>query len=332
MNNNPSCHLLLGGANRRLSDLKLDDLASVRLRSYPAGQALSDAGWIVSTGDHVPKDVNTVIVGKIPIFDLEQRAPHWIRELERVKRRGSKVILDYTDHHLGFDSPIKPFYRKAFEMADRCIVSHAGLSVALRDHDATESFDVKIIEDLIEHQFCEPREPSDDPTEWGVIWFGHGTNFEFLARLCASWPDKAPKNLYIVSSEEVHNFIRSGQLHASVPLQLHFREWSQTALAEVAAVADIAIIPSSFESRKRFASSNRLVTSLALGLPVVATPLPSYQEFEDYFFELGSVSARMVFENPGVGHDQVKRFQSQLGNRFSLASVKDAWLTNISTV
>ena len=324
-----SCHFLLGGEDKPLRELARDELASVRLRSYPASQALQEAGWAVSTGDHVPEHANTVVVGKIPSFDFEQRAPHWIRDLEKVKRRGGKVVLDYTDHHLGFDSPLKPFYQKALEIADRCIVSHFTLAKGLKSCGARNSPDIRVVEDLIEHEFRGPRVPSNDPTDWSAIWFGHGTNFEFLAHLCASWPEKAPRNLHIVSSEEVHNFIRSGYLNASVPLQIHFREWSPSALAEVAAVTDIAIIPSSFTSRKQFASSNRLVTSLALGLPVVATLLPSYEEFKQYFCALGAPSAPAIFENPRFGHEGVRQFQRHFGRRFSLENLKQAWLQNI---
>ena len=323
---------MLGGEDKPLRELARDELASVRLRSYPAGQALQEAGWAVSTGDHVPEHANTVVVGKIPIFDFEQRAHHWIRGLEKVKRRGGKVVLDYTDHHLGFDSPLKPFYQKALEIADRCIVSHFTLAKGLKSCGASNSPDIRIVEDLIEHEFRGPRVPSNDPTDWSAIWFGHGTNFEFLAHLCASWPESAPRNLYIVSSQEVHDFIRSDKLYASLPLQIHFCEWSPRALAEVAGLADIAIIPSSFKSRKQFASSNRLATSLTLGLPTVATPLPSYREFDEYFFELGSASATTIFENPKAGHDKVRRFQRDFSTRFSSANLKQAWLKNIRDV
>lgn len=332
-----SCHILLGGTDRPISELRLDELASVRLRSYPAALGLQDAGWEVSTGDHVPKHVSTVIVGKIPIFDLEKRALHWSNELKEVKRRGGKIVLDYTDHHLGTDhlgveSPTKPFYQEVFKIADRCVVSHYELSKALQNCGACHGSKIRIIEDHVEYEICEPREPSADPAEWSAIWFGHGTNFDFLMYLCASWPASAPRNLYIVSSEEVHTFIRSGQLHASSPLQIHFCKWSPRTLAETAPLADIAIIPSSFQSRKQFASSNRLATSLMLGLPTVATPLPSYREFEEYFFELGTHSATSVFENPTVGHDKVRRFQQDFRTRFSLGSLKQAWLNHITNV
>lgn len=331
-----SCHILLGGRDRPVSQLRLDELASVRLRSYPAGLALEEAGWAVSSGDHVPKHVNTVIVGKIPSSDLENRAPHWISELKEVKRRGGEVVIDYTDHHLdadhylGVESAKKPFYQEAFEIADRCVVSHNELSKELQTSGACHGSKIQAIEDHIEYEIREPREPSDDPANWSAIWFGHGTNFDFLMHLCASWPESAPRNLYIVSSEEVHDFIRSGKLYASRPLQIHFCEWSPSALAKAAMAADIAIIPSSFKSRKQFASSNRLATSLILGLPTVATPIPSYREFEEYFFELGTPSATALFENPRLGHEQVRHFQDQFASRFSLASLKGAWLNNIT--
>ena len=128
----------------------------------------------------------------------------------------------------------------------------------------------------------------------------------------------------------MHNFIRSGQLTASVELDVHFRLWSQQALQEVAATASLTVIPSSFESRKQFASSNRLVTSLALGLPVVATPLPSYLEFAEHFCELGSDAANEFFTDPQQALPKVLSFQHQYAERFSVEKIANDWCTAIN--
>ena len=314
-----------GGPNKQLNELFEDELASSRLRLLPAGRAAVSMGWTVSVGDHAPNQSSVVLIGKIPIFDYEKRAPHWLSQLKELERRNVRIILDYTDHHLGFDSPIKPFYTNALGMADLCIVSHAALAQALCDAGDFKADTIRVVEDAIEYDVVTPRQRHKSAHASGILWFGHGTNFEFLARLCADWPKTAPRELYIVSSQEVHDFIRNGHLDASVPLQIHFRQWSPSALSEVAAAADIAVIPSSFDSRKQFASSNRLVTGLALGLPVVATPLPSYREFQNYFFELGSEEANAAFVNPWLGHDRVFKFQEKFAARFSLSAIQQNW-------
>jgi hypothetical protein len=321
-----------GGPNKQLNELFEDELASSRLRLLPAGRAAVSMGWTVSVGDHAPNQSSVILIGKIPIFDYEKRAPHWLGQLKELARRNGRIIVDYTDHHLGFDSPIKSFYTNALGMADLCTVSHEVLARALCDAGGIKADTIRVVEDAIEYDVVTPRQRPKSAHASGVLWFGHGTNFEFLARLCADWPKAAPRDLYIVSSQEVHEFIRNGHLDASVPLQIHFRQWSPPALSEVAAAADIAVIPSSFDSRKQFASSNRLVTGLALGLPVVATPLPSYTEFQNYFFELGSAEANAAFANPRLGHDKVFQFQEKFAARFSLSAIQQNWQAVINAI
>ena len=328
----PHLHIMNGGPYKQVNELFEDELASSRLRLFPAGRAAVSMGWTVSIGDHAPKQSSVVLIGKIPIFDYEKRAPHWLAQFKDMALRNVQIILDYTDHHLGFDSPIKYFYNSALEMADLCTVSHEALAQALSEAGGVKSDTIRVVEDAIEYDLVTPSQLHEKTDASGIVWFGHGTNFEFLARLCADWPNAAPRDLYIVSSQEVHDFIRDGHLDASVPLQIHFRQWSPSALSEVAAVADIAVIPSSFDSRKQYASSNRLVTGLALGLPVVATPLPSYREFRNYFFELGSEEANAVFANPRLGHHKVFQFQEKFAARFSLSAIQQNWEAVITAI
>ena len=321
---------MCNGVDKTLPELSADDLASTRLRLAVAGHAAVESGSTLSAGDHMPKHADVVLVGKIPIFDYDRRASGWLRQLNECKSNGGRIVIDYTDHHLGFDSPVKPFYLSALPLADSCIVPHHALAEALMTVQPALSSKIRVIEDLIEYPFRDPRQSAQNGSTGGVLWFGHGTNFEFLARLCTMWPEGAPRDLFIVSSEEVHNFIRSGQLTASVELDVHFRLWSQQALQEVAATASLAVIPSSFESRKQFASSNRLVTSLALGLPVVATPLPSYLEFAEHFCELGSDAANEFFTDPQQALPKVLSFQHQYAERFSVEKIANDWCTAIN--
>jgi hypothetical protein len=60
-------------------------------------------------------------------------------------------------------------------------------------------------------------------------------------------------------------------------------------MVDVSSDADLCVIPSdSSDPRKAGASSNRLLSALALGLPTAATPIPSYAEFSDYFVDIKS--------------------------------------------
>ena len=72
-------------------------------------------------------------------------------------------------------------------------------------------------------------------------------------------------------------------------------------------------------------SSNRLVTALQLGLPVIAAPVPSYQEFSEYFRDLDNFSLGQVIDNPEIEHEKVLNFQDNIGERFSLHHVSNKW-------
>jgi len=97
------------------------------------------------------------------------------------------------------------------------------------------------------------------------------------------------------------------------------------AVSAAAREADYCVIPSDPASPKRYASNNRLVTALALGLPTIATALPSYVEVGDYFANDNSGSALKLMENPLAFSQQVHAFQNREIHRFSRESVESSW-------
>ena len=69
------------------------------------------------------------------------------------------------------------------------------------------------------------------------------------------------------------------------------------------------------------------LTALALGLPTIATALPSYLEVGTYFAAAGTQEALELIASPLSFTDRVIAFQSNGADKFSQASVIAAWKT-----
>jgi hypothetical protein len=68
---------------------------------------------------------------------------------------------------------------------------------------------------------------------------------------------------------------------------MELAEWSLKSMINASLVCHGCLIPSDLnDSRKAGASSNRLITAFALGLPVSADILESYAPFSEYFHNI----------------------------------------------
>ena len=72
-------------------------------------------------------------------------------------------------------------------------------------------------------------------------------------------------------------------------------------------------------------SSNRLITSFALGLPTAADNLPSYQKYSDYYVDIRSSNFFNLAENPLLFSPNVE-LQESLLNKFSFKKLGSDWL------
>lgn len=113
---------------------------------------------------------------------------------------------------------------------------------------------------------CEFTElPPKDQDELNVLWFGHSTNLnavEFGRYKC---------NLEIVTS-----------IRPKVFGNIKFTKWSMENMRLAFERNNVVIIPSKDHPSNYVKSPNRLVESLRSGLYVIASPLPSYREFNEY--------------------------------------------------
>ena len=306
-----------------MDELSNSLFASVRVRLAPAAEAATQLNLRLSAGDNIPPHTDIVLVGKLFAHQIDERRPKWTAQLTDFSNAGGSIIVDYTDHHLAIPSPLSPFYSDIMGMTDRLTVASQAMREVLREQFGVP---IELVEDRLDFEPLPPKLPQHYSNT--ALWFGQRTNLKILARLIEAWPDYASSQTLLILGGATDDALLSKYLSGkTVSIDLQFLPWSTDALLLAARRADIAVIPSSLRSHKQFASSNRLVTSLTLGLPTVATPIPSYLEFKDCFAPFGTTHSEAVLKDPSQGVSGVQRFQEKYVRRFSHHAVIEAWKT-----
>jgi len=299
------------------------NLASIRLRSAVCINAFESAGLSIGYGESIPSDIDKVVIGKIGAHDISIRATAWLRQISKAKDSGARIFLDYTDHHLGFNSSMREFYEQALVFVDHCITSSEYLSTLLQEHFAGP---ITLIEDAVEITPIKPKEIlCTKPTT--ALWFGHSSNIPYLVEFINTSSFLLNNsNLIVLSNEAGIAYFNENSLRINSPSQIKLGLWSFETMIHAASLSDFSIIPSSLtDPRKLGASSNRLITSFALGLPTTADNLPSYQKYSDYYVDIRSSNFFNLAENPLLFSLNVE-LQESLLNKFSFKKLGSDWL------
>lgn len=306
-----------------VGELKKSHIASIRLRTIPSISAAQALGWKVEYGENISGTPSMILIGKIGANSIKVRQEAWIDQIRKAKNT-SKIYLDYSDHHLGFNSPMTNFYEAVIKEVNGCIVPSKSMAELL---SGRWSGPISIIEDPLEITACTPKEYVNKPVT--ILWFGHSSNIDFLIHfLSTGFVDCDHIRLIVLSNEVGLNHFANANLISNTQIKLNLALWSLENMKEAAKIADICIIPSDLNnSRKVGASSNRLITALTLGLPTAADNLPSYKEFEDYYCDLRGDSFRVMLNNPAKFASMVTQAQIDLIPRFNMNRIEGAWKT-----
>ena len=121
--------------------------------------------------------------------------------------------------------------------------------------------------------------------EMTLLWFGHATNISYLVNyLQDDFLCDADFRLFVLSNGPGLKELASHQQSLRSTIRLEFVEWSLQNMINASKISHGCLIPSDVnDPSKSGASSNRLITAFALGLPVSAEVLESYAPFTDYF-------------------------------------------------
>jgi hypothetical protein len=278
-------HLLIPGIYKTHEDLQISQLASIRFRAAIIAKYLPQHGSTVSFGETIPETSNIILVGKIGTKDIEKKQKLWLNQMKSAKNKNIKIFLDYTDHHLGFKSEMRSFYESALKITDYIITPSDHLKILLNNYFSKEIF---VIPDPLEVPVLSPKISKTN----GILWHGHASNIEYLINFLEEFPKTHEVfKLIVVSNDVGLNILANHRFQKKIRFKVSLQKWSLKALIEASKISDICIIPSDRnDPKKSGVSSNRLITSLALGLPTVAEIMPSYAEFSKYFFNIRSNS------------------------------------------
>jgi hypothetical protein len=317
-------HLMAPGKYQYLQDLNDSNLASIRLRSALVAKLLSSMGWRVTAGENIEGTPDILLIGKIGAFNIAEREKLWIKQITLAKAFGTKIFFDYTDNHLGFKSEMQSFCRSAAYLADHCITSSVYLANAL---SAETNCPVSIIPDPIEVSLFSAKKIQSH-SKPKLLWFGHATNVSYLLNFIDhQLTDQDDFELIVLSNGDGLNIFKNHSFKKKFRIKIMLNEWSIKNMVAASKITDICIIPSDPEDpRKAGASSNRLITSLSLGLPTAVDFLPSYADFSDYCVNIRSSEFRKMLKDPMQFHGLVEKAQTEIVPFFDQEFIGRQWL------
>jgi hypothetical protein len=318
MHTTRSVHWLIAGEYRSKQDVLDSPLASLRLRAGALASVESPI-FSLSVGDTLPEDALVCVIGKIGHYILEQRQAYWWGQLDQ--RPGLRLILDYTDDHLSFDSPLRDFYRACLSRVHAVVCSSARLAQSVQSHYQGT---IEVMDDALDIPVRAPSPVRRSPTT--LLWFGHGSNTPALIEWLSELTWKDPLRLLALTDGHGVQMITRTQLKTRAQLQLLLNQWSPAKMAAAAAQADLTVLPVDMnQPAKLGVSANRLLTSLALGLPTAADTVDSYLPHQTYWAPLRSDEFHRMLADPPAWHARVRQAQLTLLPRFAMPVMGDRW-------
>jgi len=321
-------HWLLPFKLESIDQLKEANLASIRLRSGCVIQNIAGSSIEISAGEEIANNPDAIIIGKLKSTNYKS-VQFWIDKIQLAKQNGSKILFDYTDdylnqHNSGF---YKPFYDALINIADIGITSSNHLKLSLKNYFNSH---IEIIEDSIEVPILKPH--SYNAKFINILWFGHASNFNYLIKFIEQYKKfNLQTNIYGLTNEQGIHLASQSKVNMPKNLNVQLGLWSIESMVNTAKFCDLCIIPSDLsDNRKSGVSSNRLITSLALGLPTAADRLNSYNEFENYFTDIRSEKFKVFLEKPDIFYNQVLEAQEKIIPNFSQKTIGQKWIHFLS--
>jgi hypothetical protein len=276
-------------------------------------------------------NASTLIVGKLDFISDPTRPQRWLQHIESARQRGARIVIDYTDHHLETGTPADLFYRTAFAGADLAICSSTHLAKLIRPYF---NGPIQMIEDPIEVPIVPPAKRNQDVKT--ALWVGHSTNLPYLLDfLCNDFTLTEPMrliamtNAYPLAEKDTRTLTKPHLEN----LEICVVPWSLPDMVTVASLSDVCWIPAGLKSkRKSGASSNRLLTALALGLPVAADELASYLPFRKYFASLHTPEFSKFMQEPHEYFEAVSEAQIHIAKHYTQDAIGSQWIIALSSI
>ena len=317
-------HWLTPGSIKELKSLHNSNLASVRMRIGIVSENSESMKINFTAGDIAPKNTDILLIGKIGSDCKNGRDQLWTDQINLHHKSSRKVLLDYTDHHLGnYLSPMHNFYKNLIAICDKAVVPSDKMFELLSEHFSGE---IQIIEDPIEIQVIPPKKINlcNDLT---LLWFGHGSNISFLLEYLNNFELCDLKiNLIVLSNNYGIEAIAANRDNLKSRVMIFAEQWSLNNMIKAADLAHACIIPAGIDSSSKVgASSNRLITSFGLGLPVSADNLDSYLPFSNYYHQMRTSPLSDFINNYAMYNEKIQSAQKDIVPIFAKENILKKW-------
>lgn len=265
-------------------------VASTRLRCSLPCRYLREAGWDTRILDRRDPYADDLVVFQ-KIYD--ERAIELARDL---RRRGVLTVFDLCDNH--FYNPDGRLeltqraerLRRMLDIVDAVSVSTEPLHDLMRERtpaviaDALDEFDLDIPERTFGWLWARLRRRE---TALSFVWYGNAgeesppfglvhlpTIIPELERLHRTFP----LELTVISNS------RARYEHAvdSAGFPTRYMEWNYQRFPGLFRRHHVCVIPVKPNPFTNCKTANRVVQSLRLGVPVIADPIPSFEEFAPF--------------------------------------------------
>lgn len=240
---------------------------------------------------------------------------------------GKTTWFDLTDDR--FDGPASEHLQRMVTLADRVVTVSDTLRQTILRHTGKES---AIVGDPYEGPRGIPRW-APAATRLKTLWFGYGWNVQALMKSLPSLAQAAltfPLELKIVTGgvEGLDRYCGKFNQKSQPAMAISHTKWSREETWRSLAETDLVIIPALLDEPWTLAKSpNRIIEALWAGRFVVAHPIPSYVQFEDWAW-LGAELADGItwaMHNQAAIEARITSAQDYIATAFSPQRIAQEW-------
>ena len=268
-------------------------IASARLRCTLPSIYLREAGWRSEFFDESRADSYDVVVFQ-KAYD-EGR----LELAERLRERGTATVFDLCDNHFYNPDDLPQLAERAdrlrqmLDLVSAVSVSTEALAELVADRAPT------VIDDALDRFAPSPLARA---RSWGrsrlpgghrlrLVWFGNaGTespsfglaHLPRIQSVLEELAERRPLSLTVISNSRLAYERAVG----SVSFPTRYIEWNAGTFGRTFPDHDVCVMPIEPNPFTLCKTANRVAISLQLGVPVVADPIPSFEEFAP-FVQLG---------------------------------------------
>ena len=269
--------------------------ASFRLRALMPYQGTRKLGWPVEFFD-----IQNSHQYKIVIFQKAYTKEDY--ELaKRLKSQGTIIVFDMCDNHFYNPENNEKYARRAADMqhmidiADHVIVTTDELGKLISKENIFQIDDYIdepekniFYKNYIHYKIPRRFKKANLTNRLKLVWFGNAgiasqdyglKDVNIVLPELAELNKTIPLSLTIISNSPLKFREMIGNNH---PFPTMYCEWKKHYFSHQLPFFDICLIPAGINPYTRVKTNNRVVLSLSLGVPVIASPLPSYLPFAPY--------------------------------------------------